>query len=100
MATVKVKFRPSTVADRPGTIVYFITHHRIIRQIATKYKVFPDEWDEKQSKLIIPSSSKRMETIQALMQKIRRDVEKLNEIIEALDCRRQGYSSEDVIMEL
>ena len=28
MATVKLKFRPSTVADRPGTIVYFITHRR------------------------------------------------------------------------
>ena len=46
MATVKVKFRPSTVADRPGTIVYFITHHRIIRQITTEYKVFPDERKE------------------------------------------------------
>lgn len=47
MATVKLKFRPSTVADRPGTIVYFITHRRIVRQITTEYKVFPDEWDEK-----------------------------------------------------
>lgn len=45
MATVKVKFRPSTVTDRPGTIVYFITHHRIVRQITTEYKVFPYEWD-------------------------------------------------------
>ena len=53
MATVKVKFRPSTLADRPGTIVYFITHRRIVRQITTEYKVFPDEWDEKQSRLVI-----------------------------------------------
>ena len=52
MATVKVKFRPSTVADRPGSIVYFITHRRIVRQITTEYKVFPDEWDEKMSKLV------------------------------------------------
>ena len=52
MATVKLKFRPSTVADRPGTIVYFITHRRIVRQITTEYKVFSDEWDEKMSKLL------------------------------------------------
>ena len=39
MATVKLKFRPSTVADRPGTIVYFITHRRIVRQITTGYKI-------------------------------------------------------------
>lgn len=29
MTTVKVKFRPSTVEDRPGTIVYLVTHRRI-----------------------------------------------------------------------
>lgn len=46
MATVKVKFRPSTVKDRPGTIVYVVTHRRIIRQITTGYKVFSHEWDK------------------------------------------------------
>ena len=45
--TVKAKFRPSTVKDRPGTIVYLVTHRRIARQITTSYKEFPREWDEK-----------------------------------------------------
>lgn len=40
MATVKVKFRPSTVEGRPGSIVYFVTHRRVVRQITTEYKVF------------------------------------------------------------
>lgn len=44
MTTVKVKFRPSTVEGRPGTIVYFVTHRRVVRQITTGYKVFPHEW--------------------------------------------------------
>ena len=39
--TVKVKFRPSTVEDRPGTIVYLVTHRRIARQITTGYKETP-----------------------------------------------------------
>lgn len=99
MATIKVKFRPSRVADRPGTIIYFVTHHRIIRQIATKYKVFPEEWDKKQSKLVIPSNVKRIETIRALVQKIQRDMERLKGIIENLDRKQIGYSSEDVITE-
>ena len=38
MTTVKVKFRPSTVEGRPGTIVYFVTHRRVVRQITTGYK--------------------------------------------------------------
>lgn len=44
MTTVKVKFRPSTVEGRPGTIVYFVTHRRVVRQITTGYKVFSHEW--------------------------------------------------------
>lgn len=99
MATVKVKFRPSTVIDHPGTIVYFVTHHRIVRQITTEYKIFPDEWDERVSKLIIPHDSGRVEVVRAVAQKIYRDMERLNGIIGNFDCMLHGYSSEDIIME-
>ena len=77
MATVKLKFRPSTVADRPGTIVFFITHRRIVRQITTEYKVFPDEWDEKMSKLVITPDNGRAEFVRAIAQRIHRDMERL-----------------------
>ena len=99
MATVKLKFRPSTVADRPGTIVYFITHRRIVRQITTEYKVFPDEWDEKMLKLVITPDNERAEFVRTIAQRIHRDMEKLNGIIEKFDRSRHGYSSEDIITE-
>lgn len=99
MATVKVKFRSSTVADRPGTIVYFITNHRIIRQITTEYKVFSDEWDEKMSKLVITPENVRAGFVRAIAQRIHRDMDRFNGIIENFDRRRHGYSSADVIME-
>lgn len=99
MATVKVKFRPSTVADRPGTIVYFITHHRIIKQITTEYKVFPDEWDEKQSKLVIPLRSGREKAVRIIAQRIHKDMERLIGIIEKFDRSWHEYSSEDIITE-
>ncbi len=44
MATVKVKFRPSTVADREGTIYYQIIHERKVRQLLSDYHVFPFVW--------------------------------------------------------
>lgn len=99
MATVKLKFRPSTVSDRPGTIVYFITHRRIVRQITTEYKVFPDEWDEKMSKLVITPDNGRAEFVRTIAQRIHRDMERLNGIIESFDRRRHEYSSEDIITE-
>lgn len=44
MASVKVKFRPSTVNGKEGTLHYQIIHRRKIRQVHTGYKLFPYEW--------------------------------------------------------
>ncbi|MFS2414170.1 site-specific integrase [Bacteroides thetaiotaomicron] len=99
MNTVKVKFRPSTVEGRPGTVVYFVTHHRIVRQITTEYKVFSREWDEKQSKVVAIPDNERMEAVQLITLKMDGDLERLNGIIEKLDRLRNDYSSEDIIME-
>lgn len=97
MATVKLKFRPSTVSDRPGTIVYFITHRRIVRQITTEYKVFPDEWDEKQSRLVIVPENGRAEIVRTLLQKIRRDMGLLDKIIDSCNCDNRVITADDIV---
>ncbi|MCS2314153.1 site-specific integrase [Phocaeicola vulgatus] len=97
--TVKVKFRPSTVEDRPGTIVYLVTHRRIARQITTGYKVFPCEWDEEHSVPVTVSSSSRTDIIVMITQKLYSDMERLNEIIRQFDSQRHNYSSDDVVAE-
>lgn len=99
MATVKLKFRPSMVADRPGTIIYLITHRRTVRQITTEYRVFSDEWDEKQSRLVTINKYERGETVRIISRRIHRDMERLNTIIENFDSKCQEYSSEDIISE-
>lgn len=99
MASVKIKFRPSTAKGRPGTIVYFITCHRIVRQITTEYKVFPCEWDEKQSRLVVTPNNERTAIIQLVSQRLERDMDKLNRIIEAFDRSMHDYSSDDIIRE-
>lgn len=99
MATVKLKFRPSIVADRPGTIIYLITHRRTVRQITTEYRVFADEWDEKQSRLVTINKYERAETVRIISKRIHQDMERLNTIIENFDSKCQEYSSEDIISE-
>lgn len=96
MATVKVKFRPSTVADRPGSIIIIVTNHRVVRQITTGYKVFPCEWDEKQSQLVSTVENGRMAAIKSITQRLCWDVERLHGIMERLDSRQRGYSTDDV----
>lgn len=99
MTTVKAKFRPSTVKDCPGTIVYVVTHRRVIRKITTGYKVFPHEWDEKSSKPLPTDNNSRADVIRTITRKLHSDMERLDEIIKRFENQRSGYSSDDVVAE-
>ncbi|RHI92742.1 site-specific integrase [Phocaeicola vulgatus] len=99
MTTVKVKFRPSTVKDRPGTIVYVVTHRRLVRQITTGYKVFPHEWDEEHSKPIPSDNNSRMDIINQTTQRLHLDMARLDEIIKRFESQCRSYSSDNVVME-
>lgn len=99
MATIKVKFRPSTVADREGTIYYQIIHERKVRQLLADYKVFATEWDEKRSMVITSHKSERKTLILSIRERIRWDVERLTKIIRRLDNNGLAYAADDVIEE-
>ena len=45
MATMKVKFRASSISTKEGTLFYQVVHGRVARQVNTGYKVYPCEWD-------------------------------------------------------
>lgn len=99
MATIKVKFRPSTVADREGTIYYQIIHERKVRQLLSDYKVFATEWDEKCSRVITSHKSERKTLILSIRERIRCDIERLAKIIRQLDNNGLAYAADDVIDE-
>ena len=99
MASIKVKFRPSTVADHEGTIYYQIIHERKVRQLLTEYKVFPDEWDESRSMVTTTQKSERKSFILSIRERIRWDVERLTKIDRKLDSNGLTYTADDVIDE-
>ncbi len=99
MASIKVKFRPSTVADHEGTIYYQIIHERKVRQLLSDYKVFPSEWDESRSMVTTTQKSERKSFILSIRERIRWDVERLNKITKKLDANGLSYTADDVIDE-
>lgn len=99
MASIKVKFRPSTVADHDGTIYYQIIHERKVRQLLTKYKVLPNEWDENRSMVTTSNKSERKSLILSIRERIRWDVERLTKIDRKLDANGLTYTADDVIDE-
>ena len=99
MASIKVKFRPSTVADHEGTIYYQIIHERKVRQLLSDYKVFPSEWVGSRSMVVTTQRSERKAFILSIREHIRWDVERLNKIDKKLDANGLSYTADDVIDE-
>lgn len=99
MASIKVKFRPSAVADREGTIYYQILHERKPRQLLSAYHVFPSEWDENRSMVVTPHSGDRRAFILSIRERIRWDVERLTRVVRKLEDRGLPYMADDVIEE-
>lgn len=99
MATVKVKFRASSVGTGEGTLVYKVTHRRVTRQITTGYRLYPQEWDGAHSKVVIPSDrdSRRQAYLKALEEKIADDMTLFREIIALLDCTGGHYTADEVV---
>ncbi|ROT05653.1 site-specific integrase [Muribaculaceae bacterium Isolate-104 (HZI)] len=99
MASIKVKFRPSTVADHEGTIYYQILHERKPRQLLSDYHVFQSEWDESRAMVVTTQNSERKAFILSIRERIRWDVERLTKIVRKLDGNGLQYTADDVIDE-
>lgn len=99
MATVKVKFRASSVGTGEGTLVYKVTHRRVTRQITTGYRLYPQEWDGAHSKVVIPSDrdSRRQAYLKALEEKIADAMTLFRGIIALLDCTGGHYTADEVV---
>ena len=46
MTSIKLKFRPSKVNGKQGTLYFQVIHDRLTRQIGTGYKVYSHEWGD------------------------------------------------------
>lgn len=99
MATVKTKLRLSTVAGRPSSIIYQITHRRIVRQITTDYKVFPEDCKTGVSMIISVNDEAmgRLRVPRIISQKIRWDLQRLNMIISKYENGHCEYSADMIV---
>jgi hypothetical protein len=87
--SIKLKFRSSSVADREGTLYFQIIHDRVVRQLATGYRIFDDEWSGAKSMIVCGSDATRNQVLTGIRDSIRWNIERLNRIINDLDKR--GY---------
>ena len=99
MASIKVKFRPSSIPEREGTIYYQIIHDRKTRQLLTDYRILPSEWDEDRGEVTSNQKEDRTPVIQSIKEHIRQDIDRFNMIIHRFESDGIPYSTDRIIAE-
>ena len=97
--SIKVKFRPSTVASKKGTIYYQVIHGRNVRQIHTEYKIYPDEWRPGSAMPVCRQGHKRYKEISTIRQRIYCDINLLTKIANRLELSGSIYCIDDIVNE-
>ncbi len=85
MASIKLKFRPSTQEGKEGVLYYQVIHDRIVRQLKTDMHIFSDEWNERKSELAI-RNNERTDLLVSFREQTARDIRRLEQIASKLDA--------------
>ena len=100
MATVKIKFRPSTVDGGQGSIFYQVIHNRVARQQKTGYRLYGYEWNSHSSEVVLPKfNESRKRYLSEIGDKIRMDVKHFQKVISDFEHSGCDYTADDVIAE-
>ena len=100
MATVKLKFRASSVPGKEGTLYYHLIHQRSLRWMSTDYHVFPDEWNDKKSAIIVSNHNNRQAHLQLIQSKIDWEMKQMQRIIRDKEMDGIPYTIDDIAKEI
>lgn len=99
MASIKIKFRPSTVKGKDGTLFFQVIHLRQVKQLNTGLHVSDSEWDANETSVIVPKGThaERIEYLFAIKGKLKEQQKKLLSIFSYLESKGNTYTADDVV---
>ena len=92
MTTIKVKFRKSSIEGKAGVVYYQLHHDRQTKQITTKIALFPEQWDDKNERIIANTPDDRNKQVQ-----IECEVALLHRITERMESAAKSYTLGQVV---
>ena len=94
MTSVKVKFRPSCIEGKAGTVYYQVTHRRTVKHIAAGIHIPHGWWSGEQGHIVAAGSEAVL-----LQNRVDSDVAVLNGIIRELEAAGGcDFSAEDIVV--
>ena len=95
MTSIKIKFRPSVVNGKEGSLYFQIIHNRVVRQLNTDYKVFANEWDAQTESIAVCGI--RSNLLLDIQERLSWDVVRLEKVIRLLETESRRFTADDVI---
>lgn len=85
MATIKLKFRPSLVPGKEGTLYYQVIYRHKTFTISTAYHIHPHEWDKRHAAILTTASTgdnARLTALQFYASAINGEMNRLKRLVE------------------
>lgn len=99
MISVKFKYRPSAIDDREGSVYYQVISNRIVRQVPTSYKIWPNEWDSRTGDLVAMPPVHRANYLAAVRHAMQADMDRLLRIGRELAHAMPHVTVESILRE-
>ena len=100
MVSIKLKFRPSSIEGKAGSLYYQVIYMRKVRQIATNFRILQIEWDSELEDLIInDNDSSRSSYLYYVQNQIEYDKKCFNRVVKKLTLSDDVFSVDTVVME-
>ena len=96
MATIKLKFRPSSVPKAEGTLYYQVIHKRKVKYISTEHHIYADEWDEKAETIVVTAGSERKGALALMQCKIDWAFKQWHTILDRTERCHKDYTVEEL----
>lgn len=96
MATIKLKFRPSSVPEAEGTLYYQVIHKRKVKWISTEHHIYANEWDEKMETIVVVAGSERKGTLALMRCKIDWALKRWQNILDRMERSHKDYTAEEL----
>ncbi|WP_418851382.1 tyrosine-type recombinase/integrase [Prevotella sp.] len=92
MATIKLKFRPSSVPSTQGTIYYQVIHNRSVKWLTTHCHVYSCEWDSLNASIVIPPDTSRRQELLNMQCCLSWNLRQRKTIVSRLSASSEGFS--------
>ncbi len=97
MASIMVKFRESSVAEKAGVLYYQVIVDRMVRQLRSDYRIYAHEWDETTDSIVVATAGDREAYLRNVAELVELDMMRWHDIFEWWESKGRRYGAADVV---